>query len=173
MDTVTLETLFRCLWKTNQLKQPHFVVAADDLHAATKNCRSYPYAVIANCDSKHEAGSHWISFFVLSPTSYEFYDSYGYTLDKYTKNQRPAGKLVAENCVSLQDANSDLCGGYCLHFLLHRCKGVTYGNYLRQFSSNRRHNDEIILWFLKRLPHTFACKQIHSNQCNKCRKVNE
>lgn len=79
----------------------------------------YPSALIANTDPHDQPGTHWIAMYFLSPHESEFIDSYGFPPETYDMD----GYIVRENTYyndkPLQGVNSDVCGDYCLFYLLH------------------------------------------------------
>jgi len=85
---------------------------------------NYPSALIANTDSRDQPGTHWIAMYFVTSDESEFFDSYGFPPETYDMD----GYIVRENtCYNdkpLQGLNSDVCGDYCLFYLLHRARNV-------------------------------------------------
>jgi len=126
---------------------PYHVIAANH-HVSLKR---YPTAIIQNTEEHYvpNDGKHWIAWFVTSPTTCEFFDSYGNSLSHYDKLQPPVKKIVKQNCKSLQSYDSYVCGQYCLMFLYFRAMGKSYEKFLDNFVNNRFYNDYVVTKFYK------------------------
>lgn len=77
---------------------------------------------IVNTDDSSEAGSHWLAFFVTKEKNLEVFDSYGNSPHFYgiqTSNYAN----IKWNSIVFQSLTSNVCGHYCIYFLLKRCQG--------------------------------------------------
>ena len=84
---------------------------------------SYPACFVANTDPSSEPGTHWVAFFLESPTKIEFFDSYGFHPSVYGFTQ----KVTTYNHFQFQTLKSTVCGQYCIFFLYSRsicCRSI-------------------------------------------------
>jgi len=106
------------------------VFAADEIPDCASTTRTTTAACfVANTDPAHKAGQHWVAFYMPpSPARLEFFDSYGLTPADYAFPSRrlPPEDRIFTNCVMLQSLTSNVCGHYCMIYLLLRSRGVTH-----------------------------------------------
>ena len=81
----------------------------------------YPLALIANTD---QPGTHWIAMYFVTPDECEFFDSYGFPPETYDVDEYVLRESMYFNGKPLQGLTSDVCGDYCLFYLLHRARNV-------------------------------------------------
>ena len=104
--------------------------------AAAKS--SYPYCFVANTAASSKSGEHWVAFFVLDPTTVEYFDSYG--LEPSVKSFK---KFVSHfpnfthNSTPLQ-GYSTMCGQYCVLFLIARQYGHSLESIVKRFHAGVR-----------------------------------
>lgn len=113
-----------------------------------------PCLIIVNNATSKENGEHWTCFYLSKNVSKNYYfDSLG------MKPYLPAYQLfLKNNCKSymtnikrLQSSFSNVCGEYCLVFLLFCSKNVSMSTFLKQFSSkNFDQNDKKIATLYKK-----------------------
>lgn len=77
---------------------------------------------IVNTDEFSQPGSHWIALFSSTQKNLEFYDSYGMSPDFYGIDTTYYSK-IEWNSIVFQSLTSNVCGHYCIYFLLKRCQG--------------------------------------------------
>ncbi|GFS54245.1 uncharacterized protein TNCV_2527631 [Trichonephila clavipes] len=83
-------------------------------------------ALVVNTDPHDEEGSHWLAMYIQDEKTIEFFDSYGFPPSVYEPHISQYVKLfpnVIYNETSLQNLTSNVCGQYCIFYLLKRCKG--------------------------------------------------
>ena len=112
----------------------------------------YPSAFVANVDPSNKPGSHWVAFYFTKDQKGEFFDSYGqvpsiYSAD-FTKFLHNNTKMWTHNKKELQAMNSNVCGQYCLYFILKRCRGNSMYSIVYPFSKNKRINDAFVEEFV-------------------------
>lgn len=87
----------------------------------------FPAALVINTDKHTEEGSHWLAIFIVNHQTLEFFDSYGFPPDKYGEDITrfvTRYSRIKWNKICLQSLTSNVCGPFCIYFLLKRCKGL-------------------------------------------------
>jgi len=112
----------------------------------------YPAAFVANVDPKGRPGSHWCAFYFTQDQQGEFFDSYGFKPEYYTKAFQ---EFLDNNCSrwtynhqGLQSLTSNVCGHYCLYYLLQRCRSISLKTIVSRFCKNTRKNDSFVYYFM-------------------------
>lgn len=141
MNTSQLECCIDC---SSMLKKSTLgVFAADQLPLPS----TFPSGFIANTDNRLKEGRHWCSFYFQNSNTVEYFDSYGKPLNYFNsyfpKYASQFSTLVVNN-KQLQSVNSDVCGMYCLYFLLQRMNGVSFYNVVHSFSDYYECNDSFV-----------------------------
>jgi len=113
---------------------------------------SSEFAIICNNQSSDERGMHWLAFY-KDKEGLEFFDSFGMDLQFYgvefVKFASKHGKTVKTSTEQYQSNNSNLCGGYCLYFLIQRNNGLLYESIINTFSlNNTKLNDFTVKKFV-------------------------
>lgn len=91
--------------------------------------------VIVNTDDSSQPGTHWLALFVNDKRELEFYDSYGKPPEFYNVNTTSYSD-VQWNSKMFQSPTSNVCGQYCIYFLLKRCQGHSMYYILNQLNVN-------------------------------------
>jgi len=116
----------------------------------------YPCAFISNTQNSTHPGEHWVAFFFHSKQGpHEYFDSYGFT----PKNQfrRILGRVFKKQRHILQGLTSKVCGFYCVFFVYHRCKNVSYHRVIDHLLSiEDRLRDEHVVRFVRK---NFCCNK--------------
>lgn len=103
-----------------------------------------PCGFIANTDDHTKTGRHWCAFYFPNSTTIEYFDSYGmpvnYFNDYFPQYTSNFSSLIT-NSKQLQSLYSDVCGMYCLFFLIHRLNGVLFYDIVNMFSNDVHSND--------------------------------
>jgi hypothetical protein len=112
----------------------------------------YPAALVANVDSHDKPGSHWCAFYIDENQEGEFFDSYGQTPEEYSVNFK---NFLDQNCKRwsynsqvIQSLGSNVCGHYCLYYLINHCKNVSLKHIVTRFTRNSRINDRFVYQFI-------------------------
>ena len=86
----------------------------------------YPSALIANTDHHDQPGTHWAAMYFVTHDESEFFDSYGFPPETYNMDEYLLRESTYRyfNDKPLQGLTSDVCGDYCLFYLLHRARNV-------------------------------------------------
>ena len=111
----------------------------------------YPSGIICNTDPASQPGEHWICIYVDHYGVGEYFDSFG--LPPLFKEFK---KYLTEYCVSwifndktIQSITSNVCGLYCMYYLIMRSKGFTMRELMKVFSDDCVSNDKIVVELFK------------------------
>ena len=109
----------------------------------------YDKYFIVNTDPASKPGSHWVA--VYTGDSPEFSDSLGQSPSTYGKEFQlfllQHGSRYIYNSKRLQNISSDICGQYCIYYILLREMGYSMGQVAKSFTNDLRMNDEIVKEF--------------------------
>jgi hypothetical protein len=106
--------------------------------------KKLPCAIIINTDPASKPGEHWVSVIIDEEGNGEYFDSFGLQplheeIIKYLDKYCSSGWCF--NPIALQSTISTTCGHYCVLYVMFRCLGYTYIEYLSIFTSNSLEND--------------------------------
>ena len=114
----------------------------------------YPAAFVANVDPHTQPGSHWCAFYFTKDQQGEFFDSYGRKPQDYSDHFKQFlennSKQWTYNHKELQCLTSNVCGHYCLYFLLNRCRNLCLKTIVNRFTKKCTKNDRIVYHFITR-----------------------
>jgi len=120
------------------------VYAADQLPSFSNYDKQFPYGFIANTDEHTKPGKHWCAFYFPNRLTVEYLDSYGMPIE-YFNHYFPEYVKKCSNVIfnskQLQSVNSDVCGMYCLYFMIKRLNGVSFYDFINSFSNDLNFND--------------------------------
>ena len=83
-------------------------------------------ALVINTDKSSEPGRHWIAVFIENNQHVEFFDSFGLPPEAYGSDITTFVRRypqVSCNKIPFQSLTSNVCGPYCIYFLVKRCQG--------------------------------------------------
>ena len=126
------------------------VFAADQL----PNDLVFPCGFIANTDNHFMEGRHWCTFYFPNSTTIEYFDSYGKPIDyfnTYFLKYASYFSTVITNSRQLQSNYSDVCGMYCLFFLLQQTNGVSFYDIVHSFFNDYDCNDLLVYNFVRNM----------------------
>lgn len=111
-----------------------------------KNVVSFPSGLIINSDKSSGPGKHWLAMYLKSEFEIEFFDSYGYPISYYFKQipdiiKWSYSSKIRHNVKRLQSYDTNVCGHYCIYYLMYRCRGVSMDNIVEEFSNDFNVND--------------------------------
>ena len=164
-----------CLNKNPLTKKFYcFTIAADEL----KYIRivKYPKFIILNTSPSTRRTGHWLALGFINKNLLEIFDSSGFMfrINKYLRDyiKNLPNDVRLEYCAKLiQDPNSDICGIYCIDYVLNRLKNRSLKSYCEQFNANNRvDNDEKVLNNFKK--HFSRCITPTKGYFQKCCKLN-
>ena len=120
----------------NRLTRPLFkgVFSADKLRRFTE----YPHCFVANTDVSGQPGTHWVAFYIQTPTTTEYFDSLGewppQSQNIFNYLSRNYENIIF-NTKKIQATYEDACGPFSIYFLVKRCGGGgDKGNSHRSFA---------------------------------------
>ena len=109
----------------------------------------YPSALIANTDPHDQPGTHWTAMYFVTPDESEFFDSYGFPPETYDMDEYVLRESTYFNDKPLQGLTSDVCGDYCLFYLLHRARNVDLNTIQAKFKRyDSQWNDAQVAQFI-------------------------
>lgn len=144
MDTTTINRILRSLPSTHRQYAGCF--PSDALRLPLK----YPSAAVINLDESDQPGSHWVAVYMKSPTSIYYFDSYG--LEPFGKIEnflRNFTHRTVNNCI-VQSVNSDVCGHYCIFFLIYCCRGFSFEK-IMSLLLHQNNPDAFVAKYVRRL----------------------
>ena len=109
--------------------------------------------VISNTDTSRGPGKHWVVFYFPKRGPYEFFDSLGNSPSYYDAGfERLLDKKYLMCNTQLQQSKSNICGLYCVYYVLKRCQGKTMRNIVKEFTGcNKKQNDRHVVSKLKKM----------------------
>ena len=143
------------------------VYPADMLPSAPSDNESHAYVV--NTDNSNEPGKHWVGFFFPRFGHPEYFDSYGLIPLIPHFYDFLGDRDFFFNNVTLQAPFSNVCGQYCIFFIIGRISGISFETLMKLFDrSNPHKNDGFVNSFvndifgmhLKKYDENFLQKQI-------------
>ena len=105
---------------------------------------STPYGFIFNTDSSDQKGTHWLAVFIDANNKGEFFDSYGHSPNYYNIPIQ-----LNYNSKMLQSHYSNVCGHYCLYYLLNRCRNVSMNSIVNVFGNKYDENDSFVMEYIE------------------------
>ena len=108
--------------------------------------RYYPYAMIVNTDINNLPGKHWLAIYATR-THLEVFDPLALELPGYLKRWilNRYGSRWTTNQIAYQHMFSDLCGAYCIWYLMKRHRALSMDQVLIElFPGSPDYNDAII-----------------------------
>ena len=93
-------------------------------HHLASNSNRFPSANVANTGPSSLHGEHWVAFYHLSTTHFEFFESYGWPPDDYHFPIPPTITQLDINSHQIQSDNSSDCGQYCILYHYQRAHDI-------------------------------------------------
>jgi hypothetical protein len=91
----------------------------------------YPYAAVLNTDKSSRSGQHWVAVYVPSKDVVEYFDSYGDLPNEDIASYLCRYPEVKRSIQPLQSLFSNVCGQFCIYFVIQRCLGRRYEDIIR------------------------------------------
>ena len=147
------------------------VFAADEI---PRRFQSLPYGFIVNTDPQQLPGKHWIACYVNSNKILETFDSYGLspgTLSPFIDHFMDTFERTLVSTKRLQSSDTNVCGQYCLFYLMCRCRGYSMKDITDLFSDNLKLNDQYVYNFVEE--RFYCCMRNVSGFCQICTCMNK
>ena len=122
-----------------------------------------PQAFVVNTENSRSPGEHWVGL-IIKQTNCWYFDSLGNELQnqEVLHSLRKIGvKKYFFNHKQIQSVNSSSCGYFCIAFVLSFILGISYEDFLSEFSENVDQNDRICLRLIRK--YLFASSQTTNN----------
>ena len=103
--------------------------------------KALPTCYVINTSPSWHPGTHWVAIYKGIDRD-EYFCSYG--TKPAVGIQRNLRKDYTSNRYLLQSPTSDLCGQYCILYLLCKCRGYSLRKFSNCFSSNGNFNDQLV-----------------------------
>lgn len=119
--------------------------------------------LIINTDPITLPGRHWVAFYLNEQNELECFDSFGKPPSAYSiylKEFMSRFSKTVSSDIHLQSRNSNVCGQYCLLYLMCRCRRLSVHYFYHLFCSQTRINDEFVYNLIKR---DFECCMYNCN----------
>lgn len=130
---------------------------------------------IVNTDASSKPGKHWCAFYFDGFGRSEFFDSYGNPPQYYSYDflscLRRNSKVWIHNTRKLQSHYSNVCGQYCLYFLIHRVRGQPLGSILKTLEDANYTDQYVYDYISKTFPFCLTGVDCRFNQ--KCFSLNK
>ena len=131
--------------------KPNFIGVIPQDYLENISIQSYPISLIVNFDNSNKPGSHWVGILITDKTL-EIYDSLGFNSKTWSTKptflldfiEKQSVKHTVYSTSALQPADSNLCGLYCIYFLLWR-QFYPFSVCTSIFTDNLRLNEKILL----------------------------
>lgn len=169
MDTEDLKCIIKC---DSVLSQSVIgVFAADEIPT---HIPLFPFSCIVNTDPKNKPGQHWVAFYLPSKNlTGEFFDSYGnppsYYEDIFQLFANGLSLKLKYSPQQLQSEKTNVCGYYCIYYLMNRCRGMNMYSIIKPFSDNHMNNDQFVYDYVT---HTYShCTQYSNNGQTCCCRI--
>lgn len=147
--------------------QYHGTYAADTL---PRHISKLPALLVVNSRPNNHPGEHWLAIAIDKDAVGEYFDSYG--RPPVVKSHED---FLHRNCrrwrynhTLLQDIGSDVCGQYCVTYLIHKAHHISAADFVKAyFSKDCQKNDCIVEAMFKRYSkRTKLCQDLLLT-CNK------
>ena len=122
---------------------------------------------IVNTDVSSKPGKHWCAFYFDGFGRSEFFDSYGNPPQYYSYGfltcLRRNSSVWTHNKTKLQGHYSNVCGQYCLYYLIHRVRGQSLCDIVTTLEKTNYVDQYVFDYILKTFPYCFAEYNCYSN----------
>lgn len=102
--------------------------------------------VISNTMSSEDPGEHWVAFYFPKNGPNEFMDSMGNTPDYYDVGFEKVLGTYLMTTDRIQNSKSDMCGLYCIYYVMRRHAGFSMKTLLSIFNTG---NGQVNDWTLR------------------------
>jgi hypothetical protein len=92
------------------------------------NIFNYPASCVVNNDDKYGPGEHWVAIYYENPHKLYYFDSLNIDPNPCLAKNLNKYKKIIKNNARLQSLYSDVCGFYCIFFIIHISRGITFSH---------------------------------------------
>ena len=112
--------------------------------------------VIANTDTCEGPGKHWVTFYFPKRGHYEFFDSMGNSPESYGVGfEKILDRKYLMYNGQLQQSFSNVCGLYCIYYVMCRYRGRTMTSIVKEFNPRqKKQNDRLVVSKMKNIVKT-------------------
>ena len=125
----------------------HFDIISENEACGKIKINNKPMFLIVNTEPSWLPGEHWLVFYFPKDDVPEFFDSFGHEPSYYSYHftdflcENSKQKNFWVNSQQLQTFGSNICGLYCILFVLSRISNISFENFIANFSQNKQEND--------------------------------
>jgi hypothetical protein len=96
---------------------------------------TYPAAYVINTQGSQQRGEHWLAVFYEQSGYCSFFDSYGMSPSFYNLREFvfKTSHGFEHNMQQLQGLSSNVCGNYCVYFIMLKARGFSMKEILHLF----------------------------------------
>lgn len=125
MNSLQIEHILKSHYATG----PNFrgCFAADQLNSIMLNAK-FPISLVVNTDISTKPGEHWVAVFIYSANSVEYFDSLAEAPNEHIENFLSKFLRVIKNEKILQNPFTDVCGHFCIYFIVKRSLGISFSS---------------------------------------------
>lgn len=103
-----------------------------------------PFIIIVNTHKSNMPGEHWVSLAIDKFGNGEYFDSFGlppihFEIIKYLDYNCYNGWRY--NPIAIQSATATTCGHFCVLYVMSRCQGYSYDEFIKKFNRDTSKND--------------------------------
>lgn len=145
------------------------VYAADTL---PRRLHKTPALLICNTDPISKPGRHWVAFHIDKNRVGEYWDSYGMPpiVPQHRQFLNRLCRKWSYNNKECQAIDSQVCGEYCVLYLVHKAHGYSLGTFVKKlFTTDPHKNDNTVRKLFHRMfAHKTPCvlpPGIHTQRC--------
>ena len=153
MKALAAFQIVKILKSIKSTKKVFKAICARDVSTRPPKKISFPQAFVHNTGYLLQ-GIHWVLIFYTKHCTL-FFDSFGRSpkelfLESSVKSsQNP----ILYNIKPIQYAKSEVCGHYCIYFLIQLSRNQTLTSINKAFGKNLRKNDQLVFNFVKKIAH--------------------
>jgi hypothetical protein len=135
-------------------------------HIPSKKIKSFPAAFVFNTDPSTKKGEHWIALYFEDSKRGFYFDSYGLPpIHKIFESfMGENSKIWTYNDICLQSLDSNVCGHYCIYYIIQKCKGL---NAFAKFTYDTYKNDVFVRSYVNKIIKRYRFTK-HNNSISQC-----
>lgn len=112
--------------------------------------KKYPASIVLNTDDSSSPGTHWVAIYCPNSYTVEYFDSYSMKPNENIAQFLSKFQKVVTSNKPLQDVFSDVCGHFCIYFIINRSLGQSFHQIIDKLSKIKL-NDEYVKHFVENL----------------------